>query len=91
MTDNFALQYYLIKPIKPLYKKYIARVRTSSHDLNVERGRYDNIERRNRLCACCELNDVEDEFHFVLKCPKFHSLRIKYIKPFYFQKPCASS
>lgn len=31
--------------------------------------------------------DIEDEFHFVLKCPLYSDLRKKYIKPFYYKKP----
>ena len=35
----------------------------------------------------CDLNDIEDKFHFVLVCPKYLILRKKNIKPYYFQKP----
>ena len=87
LVDNFTLQYYLCKPINPMYMKYIARFRTSTHDLNVERGRYENIDRRNRTCMFCNLNDLDDEFHFILKCPHFFTLRKKYIKEFYYKKP----
>ena len=59
----------------------------SSHNLNIEKGRYNNENRRNRLCTVCHLNDVEDEFHFVLKCPLYDQLRRKYVKPYYYRKP----
>ena len=35
----------------------------------------------------CDQNDIEDEFHFVLVCPKYLILRQKYIKPYFFLKP----
>ena len=41
------------------------------------------VSRHERLCVYCE-NEVEDEFHFILKCPKYSILRRQYIKPFYF-------
>ena len=34
-----------------------------------------------------DLNDIEDEFHFVLVCPKYLISRQKYIKPYCFKKP----
>ena len=34
----------------------------------------------------CDLNDIENEFHFVLVCPKYLTLRQKYIKPYSFKK-----
>ena len=36
------MQYYLLKPIDDICKKYIARFRMSSHCLNIEHGRYRN-------------------------------------------------
>ena len=33
------------------------------------------------------MQDVEDEFHFILKCPFFETLRKKLIKPYYFRNP----
>ena len=35
----------------------------------------------------CDLNGIEDQFHFVLVCPKHLILRQKYIKPYYLKKP----
>ena len=34
----------------------------------------------------CDLNDIEEEFHFVLVRPKYLILRKKYIKPYFFKK-----
>ena len=35
----------------------------------------------------CDLNDIADEWHFVLVCPKYLILRQNYIKPYYSKKP----
>ena len=87
LIDNFCMQYYLVKPIPNMYKKCIARYRTSSHNLNIELGRQRNEIRENRPCTLCNLGDIEDEFHFILKCPKFSELRIKYINKYYYNRP----
>ena len=78
LVDHFTLQQYLCKPINPLYRNCISRFRLSSHSLKIEQGRYDNDRRENRKCTFCGLNDIEDEFHFVLKCPYYSELRKQY-------------
>ena len=47
-----------------------ARYRMSSHDLNIERGRYSNpITPINQvICTRCELNKIDDEIHLLLHC-----------------------
>jgi hypothetical protein len=87
LIDNFCLQYYLTKHINPVYKMYITRFRLSSHNLNIEQGRYVNVIRERRLCTMCNCNDVEDEFHFIFKCPLYDDLRKTYIKNYYYRKP----
>ena len=71
LIDNFTLQYYLRKPIEPIYKRYITRFRISSHNLLIEMGRHRNVQRRNRTCQFCNTGEIEDEFHFILKCPLY--------------------
>ena len=87
LIDNVCLQYYLSKPVNRISQKYIAKYRLSAHNLNIERGRYQNINRPDRKCDKCSLNDLEDEFHFILKCPYYDDLRKTYIKPYYYKKP----
>ena len=61
----------------------LSRLRCSAHKLMAEEGIFRNIERRMRLCPFCNMNMVEDEFHFVLVCPAFRDLR-KDILPIYY-------
>ena len=49
----------------------------------IERGRHQNVERRLRKCIYCDVNEIEDEFHFVIVCPKYTYLRNKYINKYY--------
>ena len=87
IVDNFALQTYLCKPINPIYMKYISKFRLSSHLLKIESGRFVNELRSQRICDKCSLNDIEDEFHFILVCPAYRILRVKYIKQCYYLRP----
>ena len=40
-----------------------------------------------RLCLNCNLHDVEDVCHFVCICPKYRTIRLKYINRYYYVRP----
>jgi hypothetical protein len=46
-------------------------MRISAHNLNIETGRFYNLDRHERVCSMCNLNVVEDEYHFILQCEKY--------------------
>lgn len=86
LVDHCTLQSYLTKRIPLQYKKLICKLRLSSHCLTIETGRYNNVPLQRRLCPLCTL-DIEDEYHFILKCPYYCNLREKFLKKFYYIKP----
>ena len=55
----------------------MARYRMSSHDLNIERGRYNNpiTPINQRICTRCELNEIDDEIHLLLHCNAINNER----------------
>ena len=52
-------------------RKNFTRFRVSAHGLAIERGRYKNINPENRLCKNCQMQNIEDEIHFLIECPKY--------------------
>ena len=50
-----------------------------SHKLEVETGRYQSILREQRICKVCPLKMVEDEEHFIMKCPAYDEIRNQYL------------
>lgn len=73
---------YLKCPVS--IRKAIAKLRLSSHNLCIETGRWTKPKitpRESRFCHTCK-NVVEDEFHFMSKCPLYDSLRRLYV-PYY--------
>ena len=51
-------------------------MRTSAHKLLIETGRYTNIPRNEtRICKNCTNQEIEDETHFLTRCPKFSGER----------------
>jgi hypothetical protein len=51
-------------------RKLIVKMRISDHVLEIERGRYNKINREQRMCRQCHLNVIEDEEHFFFHCQK---------------------
>ena len=80
------LQQYLCKSISTKYPKVITKFRVSAHKLGIKTGRFDSINRDNRQCTKCNLLDIEDEYHFILKCPYYNDNRTLYIKPYFFTR-----
>ena len=62
-------------------------MRLSSHSLFIETGRHQNIPRNERICKNCSLNEIKDEYHFVVICPFYDNLRNTYLPNFYKRRP----
>jgi len=84
---SFGLEPYLEIIKEPKYRNALARLRTSSHDLKIEKGRHHNIQREHKFCENCNQKQIENEYHFLLICPKYMELRKKYLKKFYYTWP----
>ena len=53
------------------------KLRCGTSELEIEVGRHARplIPRSQRLCKCCTQAEVEDSFHFVMRCPRFATQR----------------
>ena len=71
-VSNITLQYYLTKSVN--MRIYLTKFRLSSHNLLVETGRYHGTERSDRKCTLCNLNTIEDDFHFILHGPCYDTI-----------------
>lgn len=84
---TFELESYLTYISESKFKTALSRFRTSSHNLYIETGRYDNTPRHERICKSCNMKQIEDEYHFLLVCPNYRELRVKYFKPYFCHWP----
>ena len=82
----FCLETYFHKLPENLVKT-VVKFRTLNHRLPIQTGRYEGIERSQRICTKCDLNDLGDEFHYLLLCPYFVKKRQHYLKPYFYTKP----
>ena len=65
---------YLDSNLRVSYTKF----RCGSHLLPISISRYNEISDRN-LCPLC-LSDIGDEYHYILTCPAFDHVRVKYLQ-----------
>jgi hypothetical protein len=79
ITDNnYKIEYYLLKTTNAQHRKALSKLRISAHDLNIERGRYANIPRQERICSKCQV--LEDEIHFLDSCSLYRDVRDNFIR-----------
>ena len=76
VKTNLQFEPYLYITI-PKYRSSLSRFRLSSHDLQIERGRYTRPKTPvdDRKCRFCQNNAIEDEIHFLLICNKYNNIR----------------
>lgn len=55
------------------------KFRLSNHELLIEKGRHQNIDKELRFCPFCR-DVVEDEIHFLLKCDQFKEHRTFFLQ-----------
>ena len=73
---DFECETYLNAVRDRWYRNAISKFCLSSHNLEIERGRYCNpkVPVSERLCVCC--NCIEDEQHFLVSCKLYEGLRV---------------
>jgi hypothetical protein len=69
--NNFGLEKYLTIVNNFELRRSFTKLRTSSHRLQIELGRYQGVPRHNRICTKCSSNVIEDELHFLFECSKY--------------------
>ena len=60
-------------------RKQLTRFGISNHQLLIEEGRHRGIDLIDRRCKLCDMNCVENEIYFLLVCPLYNNLRLKFI------------
>ena len=57
-------------------RRALTKLRTSSHNLAIETGRWANTKREERLCKQCNENKIEDENHLLFECKAYTEKRL---------------
>ena len=65
---------YLSYNLKKYHRSLFAQFRSGILPLNIETGRFRGLDLCDRICPVCDV-EVEDEVHFLCKCPKYTEYR----------------
>ena len=91
--DTYCQFKITIEPERYLFSVHIrthmqslARLRCSSHCLRIEKDR-GFLERNQRTCELCDMDSIENEFHFLLVCTFYNHIRYLYIPHYFFTPP----
>ena len=68
LKKGYKLEEYLDKVQNKNQRRKLTHFRISNHKLKIEYRRYQNIPRDERLCSNCDMETVEDEYHFIFDC-----------------------
>ena len=64
---EFRFEKYLLS-LPHALRKVMIKFRICNNNLPVNRSRYFNIPRKDRVCTLCDCNDIGDEYHYLLVC-----------------------
>ena len=81
---GYTFQNYIEKVRNPNYRKVLAKLRSGTNWLFLEKGRYENIPPQDKVCPLCE-NEVENNEHFLFRCSKLQLERDKWLGNLYQQ------
>lgn len=61
----------------------LSRFSCTANKLAIEEWKYRNIERNQRLCSECNIDVVENVYHFILICLLYRAIRSKILSHYY--------
>ena len=77
---EFETEEYVKSNISRYTRSLFAQFRLGILPLKIESGRFKRQPLAERICENCTLNEIEDEIHFLCKCPLYSSLRFALFK-----------
>ena len=72
---------YLTDITNVTHRTDLTRLRLSSHSLRIETGRHTSTRREDRTCIFCKEDTIEDETHFLIRCPMYKDIRTEHLPP----------
>lgn len=68
-------------------RKAFCSYRCLNHRLPVEQGRFWGVDRDDRICDICNMNNIGDEFHYMFECKFFDDERKRLLPDNFITKP----
>ena len=81
---QFEMEDYLLLMTNSENRCNLLKFRSSAHSLRIETGRrHPYIPVEDRKCNLCDLEEIEDEKHFLLSCSKYKLARVEFLEKIY--------
>ena len=74
--DFTHFQFLALAPVTRLQRSILSQLKFGILPLKIETDRYQEIKPEDRVCKICNLNQPEDEIHFIFTCPAFSKGRM---------------
>ena len=71
------MESYVNKIMSRSNRSALAMLRCGVAPIRVETGRYEGLNLEDRICPLCDSTEIEDELHFLIKCPVYEDLKIQ--------------
>ena len=79
VEEKDTTQAYLTTPMSWLQRSNLARIRTRSHVLAVDKGAWTGVPRADRCCElCAHMRVLDDDAHVLLFCPRYAHIRARF-------------
>ncbi len=75
IKKQFGVEKYLELNMSKYEKSLLSQLRYGVLPLRVETGRFVNESREKRICNLCDMNCVEDQYHFMFQCSLYDQYR----------------
>ena len=60
-------------------RSFMAQLRFGILPIHVETGRFRNTKLEDRICTLCQLEEIEDESHFLFRCSCYNDIRNRWL------------
>src|SRR6185295_19084578 len=79
LKDRLVLEDYVVE-LDGGKRRYLTMLRGGTNNLRIETGRWKKEREEERVCRVCMGEEVEDEKHFLLRCPMYARERANMFK-----------
>ena len=76
---NFETENYLLLLDKPIQKILLTKARLGFLKLEYVRGIWFKIPHNERVCKICDSGEIEDIYHFIVKCSAYENERRRFL------------
>ena len=76
---HISTENYVTQNINKYERSLLAKLKSGTLPLAVERGRFKCKQLCKRLCESCNSNEIEDEEHFIVTCPFYKTHRMSFL------------